>query len=105
VLGVREIGVNDNFFELGGDSLASVEMLTLASKAFGCQFSARDLIEHQTVAELTDRAMMRFPGRVLYLTDRAELMRRQLAGSDLEPADGMAYLRDEISTDEIIPAR
>ena len=50
--------------------------------------------------------MVRFPGRVLYLTRDAELLRRQLAGEDLAwDSNAPAHaLRDEISTDEITPA-
>ncbi|HUF13388.1 MAG TPA: aconitase family protein [Longimicrobiales bacterium] len=48
---------------------------------------------------------MRFDGRVLFLVDDAELIRRQLAGEDLELTDELrAQLRDQISTDEITPA-
>ena len=50
-------------------------------------------------------ARLRFPGRVLFLVDDAELMRRQLAGEDLAFTDEVrAKLRDQISTDEITPA-
>ncbi|MEO8031658.1 MAG: aconitase family protein, partial [Gemmatimonadota bacterium] len=46
---------------------------------------------------------VKFDGRILFLADDAELMRRQLAGQDLEwPAP--VRLRHEISTDEITPA-
>lgn len=46
---------------------------------------------------------VRFEGRVLFLVDDADLIRRQLAGQDLAwPLD--APLRDNISTDEITPA-
>ena len=46
---------------------------------------------------------VRFDGRILYLVDDADLIRRQLAGEDLhEPL--RATLRDDISTDEITPA-
>ena len=44
-----------------------------------------------------------FPGRVLFLSEDPEKVRRQLAGEDLEPASA-APLRDQISTDEITPA-
>ena len=44
-----------------------------------------------------------FPGRVLFLVDDADLIRRQLAGEDLPNPPG-APLRDNISTDEITPA-
>jgi 3-isopropylmalate/(R)-2-methylmalate dehydratase large subunit len=48
---------------------------------------------------------LRFDGRVLFLVDDAELMRRQLAGEDLElTAELRQKLRDQISTDEITPA-
>jgi 3-isopropylmalate/(R)-2-methylmalate dehydratase large subunit len=48
---------------------------------------------------------LRFDGRVLFLVDDAELMRRQLAGEDLAFSPELrARLRDQISTDEITPA-
>ena len=48
---------------------------------------------------------MRFDGRILFLTEDADLVRRQLAGEDLawEANDASHALRDEISTDEITP--
>ena len=50
-------------------------------------------------------ARLRFDGRVLFLLDDAELVRRQLEGEDLELTDEIrAKLRDNISTDEITPA-
>ncbi len=46
---------------------------------------------------------VRLSGRILFLVDDAELMRRQLEGEDLDwPV--AAPLRDDISTDEITPA-
>jgi 3-isopropylmalate/(R)-2-methylmalate dehydratase large subunit len=51
---------------------------------------------------------MRFQGRILFLTEDPELIKRQLAGEDLpwdtkNPANN-PKLRDDISTDEITPA-
>jgi 3-isopropylmalate/(R)-2-methylmalate dehydratase large subunit len=46
---------------------------------------------------------VRFDGRVLFLVDDADLLRRQLEGEDLDLPPG-APLRDDISTDEITPA-
>jgi 3-isopropylmalate/(R)-2-methylmalate dehydratase large subunit len=51
---------------------------------------------------------VRLSGRILFLTEDAELIRRQLAGEDLpwdtkNPANN-PKLRDDISTDEITPA-
>ncbi|HUF68337.1 MAG TPA: aconitase family protein [Longimicrobiales bacterium] len=48
---------------------------------------------------------LRFDGRVLFLVDDADLVRRQLGGEDLELTDELrGNLRDQISTDEITPA-
>jgi 3-isopropylmalate/(R)-2-methylmalate dehydratase large subunit len=48
---------------------------------------------------------VRFDGRVLFLVDDPELIRRQLDGEDLELDEALrAKLRDNISTDEITPA-
>jgi 3-isopropylmalate/(R)-2-methylmalate dehydratase large subunit len=44
-----------------------------------------------------------FDGRILFLTEDPEQIRRQLAGEDLE-LDEARPLRDQISTDEITPA-
>ncbi|HEX2167594.1 MAG TPA: aconitase family protein [Longimicrobiales bacterium] len=50
-------------------------------------------------------ARLRFDGRVLFLVDDAELIRRQLNGEDLELTGELrSKLRDQISTDEITPA-
>jgi 3-isopropylmalate/(R)-2-methylmalate dehydratase large subunit len=53
-------------------------------------------------------ARLRLTGRILFLTEDPELIRRQLAGDDLpwdtkNPANN-PKLRDDISTDEITPA-
>jgi 3-isopropylmalate/(R)-2-methylmalate dehydratase large subunit len=49
--------------------------------------------------------VLRFDGRVLFLVDDADLMRRQLAGEDLSfTPEIRGLLRDQISTDEITPA-
>jgi len=47
--------------------------------------------------------MVRLSGRVLFLTEDPELIRRQLEGEDLA-WNGSIKLRDNISTDEITPA-
>jgi 3-benzylmalate isomerase len=48
---------------------------------------------------------LRFDGRVLFLVDDVDLMRRQLDGEDLELTEAIrGALRDQISTDEITPA-
>jgi 3-isopropylmalate/(R)-2-methylmalate dehydratase large subunit len=58
-------------------------------------------LKQRPVTKLPDRVRLR--GRVFFLADDADLIRRQLAGEDLAwPAS--LPLRDNISTDEITPA-
>lgn len=59
------------------------------------------VVSRQPVERLPEE--VRFDGRILFLLDDADLMRRQLAGEDL-PWPPPARLRDDISTDEITPA-
>ena len=49
--------------------------------------------------------MVFLPGRILFLTEDAGLVRRQLAGEDLawDANDAAQKLRDDLSTDEITP--
>jgi 3-isopropylmalate/(R)-2-methylmalate dehydratase large subunit len=70
----------------------------------GLGFISRMSIESLKTRPVERRpAQVHLSGRVLFLVDDAELIRRQLAGADLSwpPA---AALRDNISTDEITPA-
>ena len=54
---------------------------------------------------MAQRKTVRFDGRILFLTEDPELIRRQLAGEDLPwPLPPGVKLRDDISTDEITPA-
>lgn len=46
---------------------------------------------------------LRFDGRILFLSEDADEVTRQLSGEDLDLAEALA-LRDQISTDEITPA-
>src|SRR5438046_7696702 len=60
----------------------------------------------RTIEKRPDK--VRFSGRILFLTEDPELIKRQLAGEDLpwdtkNPANN-PKLRDDISTDEITPA-
>jgi 3-isopropylmalate/(R)-2-methylmalate dehydratase large subunit len=54
------------------------------------------------IDEIGNGPTVRFEGRVLFLTEDPELIRRQLAGEDLD-WDPSLELRDDISTDEITP--
>ncbi|HYG62721.1 MAG TPA: amino acid adenylation domain-containing protein, partial [Thermoanaerobaculia bacterium] len=51
VLRLPRVGVHDNFFELGGDSILSLQIVARARRA-GLLLSTRQVMEHQTVAEL-----------------------------------------------------
>ncbi|HTH63795.1 MAG TPA: aconitase family protein [Gemmatimonadales bacterium] len=60
-----------------------------------------EALKSRTVHRLPDR--VRLQGRILFLTEEASLVRRQLGGEDLAWTRAMT-LRDNISTDEITPA-
>ncbi|QRN94792.1 non-ribosomal peptide synthase/polyketide synthase [Archangium violaceum] len=51
VLRLPRVGIHDNFFELGGDSIISLQIIARARQA-GLSLSARQLFQHQTIAEL-----------------------------------------------------
>ena len=55
VLGLKEVSINDNFFELGGDSILSIQVVAKAARQ-GLRLSARQVFEHQTIAELAEAA-------------------------------------------------
>jgi non-ribosomal peptide synthase protein (TIGR01720 family) len=56
LLGIEPVGIHDNFFELGGDSVLGLQIVARARKA-GLQLRARQIFEHQTVAELAAAAV------------------------------------------------
>ncbi|MEU7766501.1 amino acid adenylation domain-containing protein [Nocardia sp. NPDC049190] len=56
VLGLDEVGVEDSFFALGGDSIMSIQLVTRA-RAAGLVFSAREVFERRTVADLAQIAV------------------------------------------------
>ncbi|MFI6953324.1 amino acid adenylation domain-containing protein [Nocardia sp. NPDC050408] len=56
VLGIDTIGLDDSFFALGGDSIMSIQLVARA-RAAGVAFSARDVFERKTVAELAEVAV------------------------------------------------
>jgi len=60
-----------------------------------------DSLKSRPIHRLPDQ--VRLDGRILFLTADPELIRRQLAGKDLEWTPEIP-LRDDISTDEITPA-
>ena len=54
VLRRDDIGIRDNFFEIGGDSILCIQIVARCRKV-GLQLTARQLFEHQTVADLAPR--------------------------------------------------
>ena len=61
------------------------------------------MLEHLLETEVARRPpTVRFKGRILFLTEDPDLIRRQLAGEDLDWNPSIP-LRDDISTDEITP--
>ncbi len=51
VLNHEVVGISDNFFDLGGDSILGIQVVSRAQQA-GLAFTAQDLFQYQTVAEL-----------------------------------------------------
>jgi aryl carrier-like protein len=56
VLKLESVGIQDNFFEIGGDSILAIQAITRANK-LGLQLTAKDLFQHQTVAQLASVAI------------------------------------------------
>ena len=52
VLKVEQVGVSDNFFDLGGDSLLAIQIMAQINRV-GFTYSASDMFENQTIAELS----------------------------------------------------
>lgn len=57
LLGLDRVGVHDNFFQLGGDSILSIQAVARSNKA-GLRLTARQMFEHQTIAELAMAAIV-----------------------------------------------
>jgi amino acid adenylation domain-containing protein/non-ribosomal peptide synthase protein (TIGR01720 family) len=55
VLRLEQVGIHDNFFALGGDSILSIQVVARANQA-GLRLSAKQLFQHQTIAELAQVA-------------------------------------------------
>ena len=55
VLRVDRVGVHDNFFALGGDSILSIQLVSRAARE-GIRLTARQIFQHQTIAELAANA-------------------------------------------------
>ncbi|MGJ8678065.1 MAG: amino acid adenylation domain-containing protein [Akkermansiaceae bacterium] len=53
LLGVSDIGSEDNFAELGGDSLLALQMLTLISKRFPVELGISDIMQTDTLGDLS----------------------------------------------------
>jgi len=57
VLGVEKVGIKDNFFDLGGHSM--LIMKVLARLHFSYPLTVQDFFDHQTIMELSAKAMER----------------------------------------------
>lgn len=60
----EKIGINDNFFAAGGDSILAIQLVSKARKE-GLRFSAKQLMKHQTIAELA-LVLERAPDRSVF---------------------------------------
>ena len=61
VLGVERVGIHDNLFDLGGDSILVIQIVSRAREA-GLKLSPNQLFDHQTVAQLSEVAVVTAPG-------------------------------------------
>src|SRR6202453_725007 len=93
-------------------SLASASRATIREASFYSRYSysvgshVNNSLLERKIEKRPDK--VRLQGRILFLTEDPELIKRQLAGEDLpwdtkNPANN-PKLRDDISTDEITPA-
>ena len=55
-LPVNSVSIHDNFFEIGGDSILSIQVISRAKNA-GILLSAKQIFQHQTIAELATVAI------------------------------------------------
>ncbi|MFL6292885.1 MAG: amino acid adenylation domain-containing protein, partial [Thermoanaerobaculia bacterium] len=55
VLRRDRVGIHDNFFELGGDSIRTIQVVA-RSRKHGIRIAARQIFQHQTIAELAEVA-------------------------------------------------
>jgi len=51
VLRLKKVSIHDNFFELGGDSIMGIQIIARAKQA-GLELTPKQLLAHQTIAEL-----------------------------------------------------
>ncbi|HJX28917.1 MAG TPA: condensation domain-containing protein, partial [Thermoanaerobaculia bacterium] len=103
VLNRETVGVHDNFFELGGDSILGIQVVSRAQQA-GFGLTARDLFQHQTVAELAELAAAAGPGESaeIPLTAGQRALLERTAEADL---GGLFELRRFAPREDVDPAR
>jgi aryl carrier-like protein len=86
------VGIHDNFFELGGDSILGIQVIAKAREA-GVNLTARQMFEHQTIAELAELAgkqaipaegVLAIDNGLLDQTQRAEVQRLIKQGEKIE---------------------
>ncbi|MDY7229483.1 non-ribosomal peptide synthase/polyketide synthase [Hyalangium rubrum] len=58
VLGLESISVLDNFFDVGGHSLLATQIISRANTAFRVALPLRDLFEHPTIGELSEKIVL-----------------------------------------------
>nr|DAB41479.1 TPA_exp: nonribosomal peptide synthetase [Streptomyces sp. CNB091] len=55
LIGLPSVGIDDGFFDLGGHSLLANQLIVRARETLGIELSFRALVDHPTVAEITQR--------------------------------------------------
>ncbi|MFJ1915385.1 amino acid adenylation domain-containing protein [Streptomyces sp. NPDC088147] len=55
LIGLPSVGIDDGFFDLGGHSLLANQLIVRARETLGIELSFRTLVDHPTVAGITQR--------------------------------------------------
>jgi len=55
ILDIKQVGIDDNIFDIGADSIRCIRFISRAKK-IGSAFTLHQLLQYQTVRELTDAA-------------------------------------------------
>ena len=100
---MRDTGLPTRYNESMGSRPAPLRTLPISRNS---RFTVINSLLERKIEKRPDK--VRLQGRILFLTEDPELIKRQLAGEDLpwdtkNPANN-PKLRDDISTDEITPA-
>jgi aryl carrier-like protein len=100
VLHAERVGIHDNFFALGGDSIRTIQVVARSRKQ-GIRVTAREIFQHQTIAELAAVAQVAAPPAVAVPEIPPSRTEAREAGA-LTPADFPVSRLDQTELDELL---